>query len=303
MLQRQIVYILTFFDVWCYGTGFSILSNSRSGKFVVIFVHILIAMSFTLYEFRLIFELFALIGILNTINEAIQYTAALFTYWLIILDSFVYRRQHKKFWTILEYIDDHFSSQYIDLKNYLWRFMEYVSLSTILYVLLIISNAFPKSNSVFAFIFLIIIWQIRMFYYILCLEIVLYQLKTIESEVLMMKRMYQLDISRASRFYLFESKRMKWIQEYYYCISTMIELLNTFFSWSQAATILLCFYSFVTNLNWLYASIDEFSVTQIICKYSKMLLKFQFDRILMYSSSINLDRTFKYCNILFVSCS
>lgn len=276
MLQRQLLYILTFFDVWGYETGFSMLSNSRNGKFAVIFVHILFAITFTLYEFRLMFELFTLMGILNTINEAIQYTAALFTYWLIILDSFVYHGQYKIFWTILERIDDQFSSQHMDLQNYLWRFIEYILISTILYVLIIISNAFPKSNSVFVFYLLIIIWQIRMFYYILYLEIVLYQLKTIESEVLMMRKMlniardrklYQLDIHRTSIFHLFESKRMKWIQEYYCCVGTMIELLNTIFSSSQAATILFSFYSFVTDLNWIFANFDEFSVTQIICKY------------------------------------
>lgn len=276
MLQKEIVKILTFFDVWGYCTGFSVLSNSRKGQFILIFVHILFATTFMLCEYVVIIELSATMGILDMINEIIQYTAALYTYWLIILDSFLYRQAHKVFWEILQRIDDCFCSQYIHLRSYLWCFIEYVLISNILYLLVYLSNVFASKSATIVFVITISIWQIRISYYVLCLNVVNYQLKTIDNEISMMKCMLnvvrerkycRLNVSKTSTFHLFESKRIKWIQEYYFCVSTMIELLNTIFGWSQAAIILFCFFSFITDLNWFYSIFDQFTLTKIICKY------------------------------------
>lgn len=267
MLQRQIVYILRFFDIWGYLTGFTALSNSRNGSVCVIFGHIFFAVTFTLYEFYLITELSALIGVLNTINELIQYSSALYTYWLIILDSFNYRREHKLFWTLFQRIDDCFLKQNVHLNGYLWQFVEYVLMSVVLYLLICTSNAFPKSNSVYVFIVLITICQIRVFYYIFCLKIVHHQLKTIENEVSMMKiNLNIVQMRQSHQWNVFESNRMRWVQEYHYCVSEMVELLNMCFGWSHAAAILFCFYSFATDLNWFYSNFHKYSLAQCIGK-------------------------------------
>lgn len=267
MLQRRIVYILTFFDIWGYLTGFTALSNSRNGIICAIFLHIFLVVMFTFYEFYLMTELFALIGVLDTINEVIQYTSALYTYWLIIFDSFHHRREHQLFWTLFQRIDDCFCKQNIRLNGYLLRFVEYILMSIILYLLICASNAFPKSNSVYVFIVLITICQIRVFYYIFCLEIVHHQLKSIENEISTIKlKQTIIPMRRTCQLYAFEAKRMRWIHEYYYCVSEMMKLLNTYFGWSQAAAVLFCFYSFATDLTWFYSTFNKYSLAQCIGK-------------------------------------
>lgn len=272
MLQKQIVCILTFFDMFGYDTGFSPISTGRKSKLFILFVNILFATLFTLYEFCFIIELLNLVGILDTINELIQYSAALCTYWLIILDSILYRREHKTFWNNLERINGSFCSQCLSLQNYLWYSIECILISTILYMCVYATNVFPSTMfSNFVFLILILVWQIRLFYYILCLEIVYHQLKTISNEISIIKSVFNVagegNCVHTSKMDSCEFEGIRRIQEYYYCVNTMMDILNVIFSWSQPAVILFCLYSVVTDLNWLYSTFDKFTLTQIICKH------------------------------------
>lgn len=270
MLSKQIVRILNFFDIFGYYTESSALTKYRKIQLLVFTIQILLATIFTLYQFRLAMELYKLVGPLQTVNEMLQYTIGLCTYWLIIFDSVVYRRKHQNFWKILERIDNDFCKQFMCFRGYLCKFLGYFLVSITLYALTYILHAIAPIDGVFIYFALIIICQLRVFYYVFCLEIVNWQFQMIQHELIIMKQrslnIAFVDVGGASNSILqsrtheandfFDLKCLKWVNEYYGCIIEMTELLNTIFGWSQFASVLFGFYSLLTDLNWCYVSFN-----------------------------------------------
>lgn len=271
MFPLPVSCILKMFDVWGFDTGLTSISKNRQICACIHFLHIAFAIIFALYKFHLIVELFALIGPLRTINELIQYSIALYSYWLVIFDSIVYRRRHHDFWKIHREFDKYFCSQTMDLQRYLLKFIEFFPINIFLYTMIYATNSFPDSNSVFVFLFLITICQLRIFYYLFCVEVVKCHLRRFENEVLGLKNRLNfgnnmqnipLRIREQSSLFPFELTRFKWIRNYFHSTHAMMEVLNDTFGWSQVAAVIFCFYSFATDLNWLYSCLDEFSFRQ-----------------------------------------
>lgn len=260
MLPSQIVNVLNFFDVMGYCTGSTALTKYRQIRLLIHVMHSVFAVLFTMYMFQLSVELYQVMGLLETLNELAQYSVALNTYWLIILDSFLHRYKHRSFWMIVQLIDEHFCSQTVFLRGYLCKIFEYFPVTLISSYLIYFLKAVPQVRAVFIGDTLITICQLRVFYYLFCLEVVNWQLKMIETEVKIMKSVSPMD-DKTHPFREFDLKRFKWINKYYDCVMEMTELLNDIFGWSQIASILCCFYTLLTNLNWLYANLDRLSVT------------------------------------------
>lgn len=267
MLPKQIVCILSFFDILGYYTESSALTKYRKLQLLLFTIQILLATDFTLYQFRLAIELCKFLGPLETANEMLQYTMGLCTYWLIIFDSFLYRRKHQHFWKILERIDAHFCKQFISFRVYLCKVFEFFLVSSVLYTLSYIFRAIPQIDGVLIYLALIAVCQFRFFYYVFCLEVVNWQLQMIQRELVIMKQCAVVSggggVSDAAlrihkSIAYFNVKRLHWVNEYYGCIIEMTELLNIIFNWSQFALILFGFYSLLTDLNWCYASFDLF---------------------------------------------
>lgn len=267
MLPKRIVYILNFFDSFGYYSESSALAKHPKIQLLLFAIQIILATDFTLYQFRLAIELGKFISPLEIANEMIQYTTGLCTYWLIIFDSFYYRRSHRNFWEILDHIDAHFCKQFISFRSYLCKIFEFFLASTILYTLSYISHAFPQIDGVYIYIALIIICHFRIFYYVFCLEIVNWQLQMIHHELAKIKsNSSNLFAAGARNVNLrtrnikddFNLKRLKWANEYYGYVIEMTELMNTIFSWSQIALVLFGFYSLLSSLNWCYAFFNLF---------------------------------------------
>lgn len=275
MLPKQIVCILNFFDILGYYSESSALAKYQKIQLFVFIVQILLATDFTLYQFRFAIELCTMLGPLEIANGMLRYTMGLCTYWLIIFDSFKDRRKHQHFWKILKRIDTHFCKQFISFRGYLCKLIEFFLVSIIVYIMSYIFRAFPQTDGVLICLTLIIICQIRIFYYVFCLEIINWQLQMIQHELIIIKKWSSNTNQSASNSILrthktidyFNLNRFKWVNQYYGCIVEMTELLNVIFSWSQFALILFGFYSLLTDLNWCYASFDLFPSLKYFCEY------------------------------------
>lgn len=271
MLSIQKIWILKFYDCWGCNTGLTKISKNKSICFFIYFLHIVSACLLTTYKYFMIVELLRLIGTLQTINEMIQYTAGLFTYWMIILDSIAYRNKFHIFWRIYQEIDNQFCSQTMLFRGYMLKFNEFFPISIFLYMMIYATNSFPDSSSVFAFLIIISICQLRIFYYLFCVEIVKCQLKIIEHDLIMMKNMLNFTgmtqqfplMSETSPIVPFELNRFKWVRGYHHRTSELMDLLNEIFGWSQAVAVSFCFYSFATDSNWLFINYGKFSITQV----------------------------------------
>lgn len=266
MLSSQIVYILNFFDAFGYCTESSAFIHHKRIKLFIVFGHIILAVLFTLYQFQLVFELNSLLGALKTSNEVVQYIFGLYTYWLIILDSFLNRQAHRCFWQTLQQSHTFLFSQFLDVHGYLWKLIEFFAITILLYLLNYWLGVILDNASIFVFLVLITICQIRVFYYLFALNILNAQLMVIEHEIIAIKNISHLrSDSKCSISY--ELKRFKWVAEYYQCVIEMTKFLNDIFGWSQIALVLFCFFTFMTNLNWWYSKFDELSIAQLISKY------------------------------------
>lgn len=282
MLPDQIVFILNFFDACGFNSGSSRFSESRRVSYFIFSVHILMATLLTIYEFRLEDEYYASLGLSEAISESLQYSTALYTYWLIILDSIVNRRAHQQYWIILQRIDTCYSCQpKCGIRLYIFIFVIYFLKTMSILVIRLTISSFVGFTVDFAYMVLFIVCEIRMFYYLFCLEILQLQLKMVEDEVKTMvfilntagsfRERQSLRMDIISTCYSFELQRMKWIRQYFHCAYNMMDLLNQIFGWSHVAGISFCFYYLLTESNWLYIHYGELSHIHRFGKHIRLL--------------------------------
>lgn len=250
MLPSRIVHILNFFDVCGYCTGSSALAEHKKLQLIIFAIHLASVLVLTFYQFQTFTDLYPAIGFLETLNEMVQYSIELYTYCLILWDSFLYRKQHIRFWRAFQKINAHLKTNDPFYNGYVCKFIEYFLVTNILYVSIFLVEGFPLMSPVFIFLVLILVCQLRVFYYLFCVEAINSQLNVIE----------HIATGKAV-------SQIKCINEYYDCVTEMFELLSDIFGFSQVAVVLFCFYFLLTDLNWLYACYDRFSPVQICGRY------------------------------------
>lgn len=269
MLPNRVVNTLNFFDICCYDTGSSKLSKNRKIIHFIYLVHILLAILLTFFEFQMFIEYYPLLGLSEAFSELLQYSTPLFTYWLIIMDSILQRKSHQHFWKCFERIHDQFNCRInFNFRGYFIKFFEFFSVSISIVVITGVINGLSHFDIECAYAILFEVVQLRIFYYLFCLEIVHSQLNAIENEVKSIERIqnhfddrqwYLLCTVESDDYHLFALRRLKQIREYVYCVYKMIDILNTMFGWSHVTAILFCFYLLLTGFNWFYIHFNQFT--------------------------------------------
>lgn len=264
MLPSHIVRVLTFFDLWCYNTGASALSNRRKLRVLILFLHIAMAALITVCQFYLMIELVQLVGVIRMINETIQYGTAVCTCWLIILDAFLFRNEHRIFWSKLQRIDSNFCKQTSSFCKYLFILIEFFPITISIYVFSNFLKSFASSEVILAYLAVIVLSNMRIFYYIFCLDTIHNQLCSVGSELKALKRTLNQKMTRTLHVH---NKQLKQIRDFHHCVKEMVDLLNEVFGWSQVAAVLFCFCAIVTDMNWVYAYREFYDKPWFICKY------------------------------------
>lgn len=265
MISYQVLYLLNFFDIFGYNSGRSHLSKHRRLANFLYFIHIFLAAVFVAYEFRLITIYYFKLKLAEAISECLQYTVALYTYWSIIFDSFVYRQTHTKFWQIFErLIQEHknvsiccchtWKSMAFTLRNYPIK-LSLFGLKVFLTCAIRLGGYSMQKFEIDApYVILFTVCEIRMFYYLLCLEIVNGQLKVIESKCQsIVNRLICCNIQHVQQ-------QLKCILENFSNIYDMICHLNVIFGWSNVTAISFSFCFILTELNWYYVHFETISL-------------------------------------------
>lgn len=268
MVPNQIVRMLNVFDFFGYNSGWSQLSKHKRNAYLIYAVHILVATFFIFYEFRMAKIYFSRMILSEAISECLQYTAALYTYWMIIFDSFFHHQTHKQFWNTVHYIDQHFHDQ-IDFhfRSYMIKFIVFLIKTMLSVVIRMMGNSFAGFEIDTPFVTLFTICDFRMFYYLFCLEVVYFQLEMIELKSERLKSSLHPNHGEISKRRTYrsiahfdiiscKSQHMKWIRDYFHCVHEMVCLLNKIFGWSNVATISLCFCFLLTEIYWYYVHYD-----------------------------------------------
>lgn len=256
MLLQRIKRVLIFFDISGYNTGTSKLSSHRKYLYCINFVHISLAMFFSLYKGYLVFKLQRFLRLIETLNQMLQYSTALFTYWLVILDSMILWREHRHFWNILDMVDKQlFPQKMFPLRSYVVKCGIFISITMTSFF------AYKSDPLFYVIFFLVKICQVRLIYYLFCLEMIQYQLNAIENEL---NRTWSLDKVFHRKI---DCLQLKWLRVYYYSIHKLTSLLNDIFGYSHVAAISLIFYIALTELNWLCAHFQEIPIAWLFSKF------------------------------------
>lgn len=249
--------ILHCFDVFGFNSGISYLSTNPHTIYCIYIVHVSIVTFATLFMFWMTVQYYSVMGFALATNEFGQYLICICSYWFVISESLFHRQSHRKFWLLLDHIDCHFSGQSkTQFRGYALKFIQFFLTTLLMFAIRMIWKIIDSKIDIMYNI-LFKICQIRLFYYIFCLEIVDIQLKMIEIEtynvvnLLKMKESQLLSIDKSIG--LFALRRLKWIREYFYCIHEMIINLNEMFGWSHVTTTLSCFFLLLSEINWTYA--------------------------------------------------
>lgn len=265
--------ILIFFDICGFNTRLTNLSNNQKLSFLVNLVQILLAISLMLFKFFTVRILFFSLGTMETINEYIEYSSSLYAYWLIIWDSIQYRQQNKLFWAFHQK-QETYMNQHSNFRCYFLKLYEFFIARIIITLIKIVSDRISTSGfkislaGYIAYTIPVFLCQMRLFYYLFCVEIIDSHLKNIEFELKLLKH------SNENSICLSELHRLKWIRRYYNNVYEMVNILNEIFGWSQAASILFCFYSTFTDFNYFYIHFHNLSLLNACSMFSKIFLTF-----------------------------
>lgn len=265
--NQKITNILNFYDILGYFSGWSVPSKTGILPYIISMVHILLVICFTFVEIHLIPILSVLYEETEIINQVLQYSTTLMTYFSTVFDSFLHRKTHKLFWNTFQRIDQQFCCQSnFTIKLYMIKCCEFFLVTIFTTIVMFISFDYSMLRIEIAYNFQVLVCQFRVFYYLLCLEVVHFQLQIIESELKIIQNSSNPSSTLEShtpydfistKFRSFEMDRFKWIRGYAECVNEMCDLVNQFFGWSHAATILFCVYLLLTDLNWFYMNYSE----------------------------------------------
>lgn len=255
MFSKWVVCVLTFFTINGYHSELWPTSTHRKMAPVIFLMHFILGILMTYYLFEFMLWMNVNLKKLNMINEVIEYSIAVMTYWAIIIESYVKRKTQRKFWEYVRAIDQNYAQHNaIILQSYLYKFFEYSTFyfSALTFFMIKVNNFSNISAPILIARWLLLeTCSIRLTYYLFYLELMQFELKVIEKEVLEMSKsnIYRV---RNSQIKQFERHRLMWLRKYYKVVHELVSCVNSVFGWSSPLTFLANFNFLLTDLNWGY---------------------------------------------------
>lgn len=235
MHPKWLVYFLSYFDFW----GFCTEYNYRPKIVHSIFLfHCLLGIAFTFFIADHIRN-YDENGLAN-VNEIVKFVGSMVVYWSSIIESYWKRTYQKKFWNIQKQLNNSINNRSYSKKLWkkLWFIVMYTSVITIYFTNFIIRRIFTEGHIQFwiTFTFVKFMYLNRIFYYILHLKLILFELETIWR---------RLQVHSSPNQY-------RRIRQQYQAVVDLCDCVNSVFEWSNFVTILYTFLLTLTDLNWVY---------------------------------------------------
>lgn len=259
MLPKRIEYILILFDAFGYNSGSTKLSNSRKAALIIYTMNLSMLLYFTFVKVQFIFALLSWYHLMEVINYTLQYSAGLYAYWFIILDSILHRELHHNFWLILHRMNMLNSHQHnFSVRCCVLKFLEYLLVSLMCVITMLLISVGKANQFAFSYHSVISICAVRVFYYVFCLEILHFHLTIVDENIIKNKNKLR---------FLITTHRLKWIRELYSKCYEMTICLNKTFSFSQIVVVSFCFHQILSNLNWFYMYLAHLSMVKTLSEY------------------------------------
>lgn len=253
MFSKCIIYLLKYFDICGFHTETKIGGKT---EFYTFLMHILLACFLTasiiLYTMQPVFYESKTISL---VNNTVQFSSAVITYWMIIFESYIQRKKQRQFWTIYKRISErNLNHRSPNLRIYLFKFCEFsIIFSCIQLILMKYFMAYRGHFFYFMFTYFVMVkmYQNRIFYYLFYVEIIKCELQHIQYDL---KRIVA--HSKQNRI-KWKMQRFEKIRNYFQSVYQMVQCINQVFGWSQFVTILFCLHLPLTDLNWAYVRLLE----------------------------------------------
>lgn len=279
MVPQWLELVLKYYSLWSFHFVPSVKLGGIVISCLILLCHIVLCSWFSFITLRTFVEMRAQMEFLDSLNFFLYFIAYSASYWLIISDSYINQRYQNNFWNIYSKINNEFSSQIeFEKWNYLGPFIFLIIGISSNFTFVLFRERNTKLATIMMHIALLFIHDHRVFFYLLHLKTIAYQLWKIEKKLKNMGKSNALVI-QDSQFHV--ENQFKWVLSYYELVHKMSENLNRIFGWSQLISVLLTFYSSVTFLSFIYRQIDKkfakidsgmlFFLLQIIVVWFKML--------------------------------
>lgn len=231
--------LLKFYEL-C-GFHHSAWTHHRPVKYFIWIFQVILVFIFTVNGTKYILALTEFMRTLGILNFALFYIALLATYWAIVIESYAQQSAQRTFWKLHGSLVD-FGSRDSMKRLYLCEFVVHLVLTIgMLFVSLQDQNTTAKA--VLIYYALLFMCNNRLFYFLLYLKLIKIELQQMASSLT-----YCADVSCQERLLMILKKS----QAQYQRVHEMTDCINHIFGWSQFATILVCFYTLLTYLNFIY---------------------------------------------------
>lgn len=255
MLANWLLFVLRYFDFFSFCTEYK--PSKRYKQFVQIMFafHIISATLTTFLIIRYINR--PMSDDLGKANDIVKFGFGLIVYWTSIFEMYANRNNQQRFWRRFSDIDRFCSShRSFLLRGYLFKFLLIQGAITFMllrFMIKILDCGIEFLYFFYACVVITMIFINRAIYFLLFVELIKFELYTIECEAKTLASSYDSFLRHEDRTrYWFEYKRFKWIRVYYRLVYGISVDLNETFAWSNGNTILYAFQLALTDLNWFY---------------------------------------------------
>lgn len=241
-VDKWLFFLLLFYE-FC-GFHHSIRNNRKFRKYLMCTVQFILLLIFTVNGAHYVLAISKKFDILGKWNFVIFYFTILTTYWIVLIESHIQRPAHLSFWKIYGRLEDFGQRDSVKIL-YLLKYGLHV---LIFVIMLIISTQDTMTNtgSILTYYILLFMCNNRLFYYLLYLKLIKFELEQIKHNI-------KCDcINFQEGFVVILKKTRNKHQRIY----ELTNCLNVFFGWSQFGVILISFYTFLTYLNFSYQQIN-----------------------------------------------
>lgn len=243
MVSTIFLLILKFFDTFGLNTQFFAQSQNQYFENTILFIHIAIAVILSgcqIFAFRYIVGL----DDAEAPNNFLQAIYLLLTYWILIFELHYRKNVQRKFWKIYRKIS--FDQYSLVGNSFTLKFVEYILYSLISSLQTMCeaatSDIIQLLLLIIPYVFLVKFCEMKIFFFILHIELILSQLRIIECQL-----NNQSLISNPNDVL----DKLRRIEESFIILMDMIEQINDIFGWSLFVGKSFCFVFILTNLNWL----------------------------------------------------
>lgn len=255
MVPQWLGLVLKYYSLWSFHFVPSVKLGGKVISCLIFLSHIVLCSWCSFITLRAFVEMRAQMEFLDSLNFFLYYIAYSASYWMIISDSCINQKYQRKFWNIHSKINNEFSSQIeFEKWNYLRPFIFLIVGNSSVFTFVLLRERNTKLATIMMHIALLFIHDHRVFFYILHLKTIAYQLWKIEKKLENMRKSNALVI-QDSQFHV--ENQMKWVLGYYELVHKMSEKVNRIFGLSQLILVLLTFYSSVTFLSFVYRQFDK----------------------------------------------